>query len=294
MVYVPAGGDRGEISAKNRRKFYHFEVNILEIKGKNLSNLSNETIKTYSKMLNKFEKSGKDIKKFAREELKNKNEISMFKNALKYAKEADRNSSIREVDISKVNRIAREKPKRRAKPREQFNVLSFWNSINASRNIKHKLPFRLSVLSGLRIAELANLKKENITFLEDGRIRINVINGKGGKDRTVTTIMKDKYLYDNLKEHILNRNKDKVFYSKDYLHKIAKKHNFKNHDLRKACVQKIYYCCYENEAKTVKLVQKYLGHSEGSKTYKYYIDRDINATGTKLDIKAKKKGDNVC
>lgn len=234
-------------------------------------------------MYKKYKKSGKDIKNFARD-LKNKNEISIFKNALKLEKGKRRNEEIREADIRKVSLIAREKPKRRAAPREQFKVLSFWNSINNCRNKKHKLPFRLSVLSGLRIAEIADLKKEDIKFLEDGRIRINVRNGKGGKSRTVVTIMQDKYLYNNLKDHINSNNKDKLFYSKDYLHKIAKKHNFRNHDLRKACVQKIYYSCGYDKETAVKLVQKYLGHSENSKTYKYYTDRDINATGTKLDI----------
>ena len=77
---------------------------------------------------------------------------------------------------------------------------------------------------------------------------------------------------------------NKVFYSKNYLHQIAKRHNFNNHDLRKTCIQKIYYSCDYDIDKTIKLIKAYLGHIENSKTYKYYLSRDINATGTKFDI----------
>lgn len=238
---------------------------------------SKETIKTYSKIYNKYLKSGKDKINFA-EELKNKNLVSMFKNSLKYSK------NLNEKELKQINKIREKKPKRKAKAKNQFKVLSFWNSINNSRNIKHKLPFRLSILIGCRIDELSNIKKEDLEFLQDGRIKVFLKKCKGGKERTVTTFMKDKYVYKNLLKLIESKkDTDKIFYSKDYLYKIAKKHNFTNHDLRKTCIQAIYYKCDYDKESTVELIQSYLGHGKG-KTYKYYLSRDVNAYNTKFDI----------
>lgn len=243
-----------------------------------LKNCSEESIKTYLQIYKDFKESDLNKFEFAKT-LKNRNLVSMFMNSLKYA------NQLKESDKYKIIKIRKGKPKRRARPKEQFKVRSFWMSINNSRNIKHKLPFRLSVLTGLRIAELSNLTKQDIDFLEDGRIRVIVQNGKGRKYREVTTIMQDKYLQENLKELLKDKgNNEKVFYSKNYLHKIAKRHNFTNHDLRKTCIQKIFYSCDYDVEKTIKLIQSYLGHTENTKTYLYYMQRDINAYKTKFDI----------
>ena len=58
--------------------------------------------------------------------------------------------------------------------------------INSSNNIKHKCIISVLYSAGLRRAELLNLKIENI---DSNRMVINVINGKGGKDR-VTLLSK--------------------------------------------------------------------------------------------------------
>lgn len=240
---------------------------------------SGQTIENYSKFLRKFLESKLNYKDYAKT-LKNKNQVSKLKNALIYS-----GVITKDTDKFKLDKVMSKKPKRRGQPKEQFNVKKFWMSINNCRNKKHKYPFRLSILSGLRIEELADLEKRDLTFLDDGRIRIHVRHGKGDKERIVTTIMKDKYLYDNLKEFLENKTDgDRVFYSKKYLHRIAKKHNFSNHDLRKACIQKIYYSCDMNTETTVELIQAYLGHSKGTRNYLYYLSRDINATNTKFDI----------
>lgn len=241
-------------------------------------NLSEESIKTYKKIYNKYLESNQDKIIFA-ENLKSRNLISKFKNSLKYF------DKLSIEDSKKINKIYYSKSKRKAIPKQQFKVKSFWMSINNSRNINHKLPFRLSILTGLRISELSSLTKQDIDFLEDGRIRVIVENGKGGKYREVTSIMKDKYLLENLKELLKNKSENEnIFYSKNYLHKIAKKHNFTNHDLRKTCIQKIYYSCDYDKETTIKLIQSYLGHEENTNTYLYYLSRDINAYDTKFDI----------
>jgi len=242
-----------------------------------MKKLSPESIKTYSKIYNRYILSGQDKIKFA-EELKNKNLVSQFKNSLKYFK------NLNLSDEKKIDKIYDKKPKRKAKAKQQFKVLSFWNSINNCRNIKEKLPFRLNILIGARIDELSNIRKEDITFLDDGRIKIHLRKCKGNKQRTIVTIMKDKYVYDNLMKHIENlKDTNRVFYSKSILYKIAKKHNFINHDLRKTVIQTIFYKCDEDRKITIELIQAYAGHAKGN-TYKYYMSRDINAYNTKFDI----------
>jgi len=244
-----------------------------------MKRLSNETIKTYIKMYSRYKKSDKNIFEFA-ESLKNKNLVSQFKNSLKMFEE-----KLGLEQQKQLRKIYESKNKRKAQPRTQFKVQNFLNSINNCRNIKQKLPFRLNCLIGARIDELASIQKQDLTFLDDGRIKVHLRKCKGNKERTVISIMRDTYVYDNLKKHIENlKDSDKVFYSKNYLHKIAKNHNFKNHDLRKTCIQKIYYSCDRSKEDTIRLIQAYLGHNQDSNTYKYYLDRDINATFTKFDI----------
>jgi integrase len=240
-------------------------------------NKSNETIKTYTKIYNRYKSSGQDKFIFANN-LKNKNLISQFKNSLKLFE------NLSKSDEKEINKIYDKKPKRKAIPKEQFKVLSFWNSINNCRNIKEKLPFRLNILIGARIDELANIQKQDITFLEDGRIKVFLRKCKGGKERTIVSIMKDKYVYNKLLELLdTKKDTDRVFYSKNYLYKIAKRHNFINHDLRKTCIQTIYYKCDMDKETTLDIVRAYAGHEKGN-TYKYYLSRDINAYNTKFDI----------
>ncbi len=64
-------------------------------------------------------------------------------------------------------------------------------------NFKHKVMFRLMYSAGLRRAELVNLKLTDIDT-QDGKMRIKIKNGKGGKDRyTVlsTTILPELRTY---------------------------------------------------------------------------------------------------
>ncbi|PCI99440.1 MAG: hypothetical protein COB15_04155 [Flavobacteriales bacterium] len=64
-------------------------------------------------------------------------------------------------------------------------------------NYKHKVMFRLVYSGGLRRSELANLKIKDIETL-DGKMRIRINNGKGGKDRYTVlshTILEELRIY---------------------------------------------------------------------------------------------------
>ena len=65
------------------------------------------------------------------------------------------------------------------------------------KNFKHKVMFRLMYSSGLRRAELVNLKLSDIDT-KDGKMRIRINNGKGGKDRYTIlshTILEELRIY---------------------------------------------------------------------------------------------------
>jgi site-specific recombinase XerD len=64
-----------------------------------------------------------------------------------------------------------------------------WNLINAPDNLKHRLILMTTYSAGLRAAEVAALKPEDI---DRKRMLIKVVNGKGGKQRY--TILSSKLL----------------------------------------------------------------------------------------------------
>jgi integrase len=152
--------------------------------------------------------------------------------------------------------------------------------INVTRNKKMKLAFRLQEISGLRISELANLRKQDIKFCENNRLSIFVRNGKGGKQRRFKTL-DDKYLYKELKIFIENSKTDKLFYSDRYMQQKAKTLDFHTHDLRKTFSQIVRDRIPENEDRTKEIVQDLLGHERGTKSIYKYWNRDIDMRGTK-------------
>jgi len=73
-----------------------------------------------------------------------------------------------------------ERPRKREQLPKVISVEEVQSMINSQTNIKHKCIVSLLYSSGLRRGELINLKLEDI---DSRRMVVNVINGKGGKDR---------------------------------------------------------------------------------------------------------------
>jgi hypothetical protein len=66
----------------------------------------------------------------------------------------------------------------------------------------------------------------------------------------------------------------------------ANKLNFVSHDLRKTNLYIYFYnlaLSTKEENKRVELVKERAGHNKNSKTYKKYINRDVNLVNTKYD-----------
>jgi integrase len=240
-------------------------------------NLTNETIKTYKKRIKFFVANKEDLDKFKN---KSKNYLNQTKNAIKhYHRMKDNFYHQDTILFSKLEKRANKKPKEKEDPLQLKKVNL---RINAIRDKRKKLAFRLQQISGLRISEIASLEKNDINFCDDDRLIINV-NGKGNKQRELKTL-KDKYVYEGIKE--LQERKGKLFYSARTLQAQAEKLDFHTHDLRKVFAQQIYYKFSGNEKDRIKLLHELLGHSNHrrNKTYLKYINREINFTGTKFDL----------
>lgn len=248
--------------------------------------LRNETKRIYLSRLNKFvfSKNVNSIDKINVEKIieelqsENKTYISQTKNALKLLYRAN-DEFFFNNDIEKLQETA---PKQRKKPEQPLKLSKVNRKINAIRNKKMKLAYRLQEMSGLRISEIADLRKQDIKFCENNRLAIYVKDGKGGKQRYIKTL-DDKYLYKELKEFMDNTDKEKLFYSDRYMQQKARQLEFHTHDLRKVNAKILYDRIPENKEKTIETIQKILGHKPGTKTVYKYLNRDIDFTGTKYN-----------
>lgn len=221
--------------------------------------MKNETEKRYIREVKRYSNSDKNIK--------DKKQLSKLKNGLKLL---NLENEI-DIDETNINKYKKEKE-------EQFRLRNILNAINRLKNKRLKLAFRLQIISGLRVSELSRLTVNDISFDEaNNRLIIAVIDGKGGKDRTVNCLS-DKWVLETLID-LGERKNNKLFYSAKYLIDKANKLFFHTHDLRKTFSQIFYFNNYSKLA--VEELQEQLGHNKGSKTYLTYINRDINFTGTK-------------
>jgi integrase len=223
------------------------------------------------------------IVKDLKEAKRNKNYISQTKNGFKLLYRSN-DEFFFNNDIEKLQDNA---PKQRKKREEELKLKNVNIRINAVRNKKMKLAFRFEQITGLRIDEIASLTKNDIEFCEDGRIKVHVRNGKGGKARKFKAL-KDKYVYDELKKLVEQTKKDKIFYCKKYMQDKAQQLKFHTHDQRKVFSQIVYYNSSKNAEETIEMLQKVLGHEPNTKTYLKYINRNIDFTGTKYDFELTK------
>ncbi len=143
--------------------------------------------------------------------------------------------------------------------------------INAIRNEKLKLAFRLQHKSGLRVKEISDLTKEDIFFDDNGQITIHVRSGKGRKRRDVH-VREDPYLYERLKEFTKESQGGRLFYSRSYLKQKAAEYGFESHDLRRHNARNRFQDEIKDgqtQRQAKKTVQKELGHETVSTTEIY-------------------------
>lgn len=223
------------------------------------------------------------LKNYLTENAKRKNDVSKIKSSFALLLKSNNKPVYKK--INEIENIRKLKPRRYKRHEKELLLKNTLIKINAMKNTKLKLGYRLMLTSGLRVSEISNLRKKDIEFCDNNRIKVNVLNAKGNKNRKFLTFCEDKYLYNSLKNHINSINdNEKIFYSSSHIRKHAGRLKFKSHDLRKAFAQIVYYHYPKNEKETVEVLQKLLGHNLGSKTYLIYKDREINLQGTKYDV----------
>jgi len=157
--------------------------------------------------------------------------------------------------------------------------------INSIKNEKLKYAYRLMTVSGLRVSEVAALKKEDIA-INGNQITIDVKNGKGGEPGTVHC-MSDDYLSQRLADYMNKKEDEKLFYGADTMKHKAMELGIECHDLRR--IAAITYRQNQRDlGRSLEEangdVQKFLRHVRFSTTKRYLFNR-------KLKIKRKEDAD---
>lgn len=198
----------------------------------NKMELRDNTKRCYKNSFSKFIRNNKESDILNRlKSIKNKTELSQVINSIRIIQESNKNINIISEDDLKL--IIKNKSDNRNKSYEPYELKDALRKINALRNDKYKLAYRLMVVSGLRVFEVESLEKDDIKFNGDD-IFVTVRDGKGGKFGEVKCL-KDKYLSEKLKVFLDDKeSKDKIFYSKSVLQEKANKLGFTCHDLRRA------------------------------------------------------------
>ena len=161
--------------------------------------------------------------------------------------------------------------------------------------VRDRLIIELTLGSGLRVSEMANLKVENL-YLKRGQGSIHVKNGKGRKDQVVD-------IGSNLKKRILEfldyRNTDSQYLfpsergekmSRSGIQQVFKKwarkaglsSHYSIHSLRHTYATNLYKASGYN----LRLVQKQLGHSSPSITQVYadVMNSDVEEALKNLEL----------
>lgn len=199
-----------------------------------------QTIKRYNQtfscmynhfVVNKKEINNKNLNEYL-VNIKNKTELSRAVNVIRILKEFEETFNC--FSSSELKKIISEKSNNRHRPYDPYSLSEVKRKINTIRDKKYKLGFRLMIVSGLRVFELSELKKQDIIFNSDKTITLKVLNGKGGKAAEIKCL-KDDYLHKELQEFLEDKlEEEKVFYSKIAMQKKALHLRFKCHDLRRA------------------------------------------------------------
>lgn len=218
--------------------------------------------------------------------LKDKRKISSFKKSIEYFCTMEKV----EFDVGFFDRVTRTKDNKRSTKWEKFELGKTLRRINKIDNKSYKLAYRLTFAAGLRISETAALRKDDIEFLKDNKIKICIRKSKGKNYPVDQLTMEDPFLYDELKDYISQmKENENLFYKTNTLEVKASKIGFMPHDLRRAYAQIIFsenkHLGYEMAVEETK---EALRHSDKNNIYKKYLSRNIDYTGTRWNKLIKK------
>ena len=242
----------------------------------------NTARKYYSALVKLFRdvETDKDIKRlgtdFYTEKIpllfKTRNEVSAVKSGLQYFGECTGAALPPEDFYHAVNQ---KKRNRSIKPKKTLYLDEIKRKVNQISDERLKYAYRLALVSGLRVSELAGLDADKITF-EDGKICVNVTNGKGGSNGTVVCLP-DAYLYERLQAFTRKNPEGRLFYAESTLRKKAWEMGLECHDFRR-----IFAITKRNDLKKTmpvseanEEVRKSLRHARFSTTKRYLFNRKL-------------------
>lgn len=209
------------------------------------------------------------------EKCSGKANFSAAKNGLLHLKEFDGSLSLpSEKFFAEQSRHKRNHSK---KPAKTLYLDTTNRKIDAIRDKKLKLAYRLMMTSGLRVNETAQLTKDDI-LINGENITVNVLHGKGGSNGKVEC-MQDPYLAKELPLFLEDKpSGEPVFYAQSTMRRRANELGLECHDLRR--IAAITYRkeqmdngtpVFDANAQT----KSFLRHARFSTTKRYLFNRKL-------------------
>ena len=146
---------------------------------------------------------------------------------------------------------------------------------NVCQNRKHRVILSILYSCGLRVSELINLKWSHI---DRSRMIINVIAGKGKKDRQVPLdskiipLLEDYWREYNPKEYVLNGQSDIQYSQRSVLQVVKQLANKAKIDNKRVYTHLLRHCSFTHLVEAgadINIVQRLAGHSSVSTTGLY-------------------------
>lgn len=208
--------------------------------------------------------------------IRGKNEFSAVKNGLMAVKKCFPDVTILSEQEFKNESMQRKNHSK--KPKKVIVLDTYRRKINQISDKKLKLAYRLGMVSGLRVSELAKLVPEDFSFEEPNKIIVRVTCGKGGKSGMVECV-EDPYLYRELQKYIAENkgSGNRLFYAAKTMINKAEALGVECHDLRRIFAimrrEELRKHMPIEEANQQVMVQ--LRHSRFSTTKRYLFNRKL-------------------
>lgn len=173
----------------------------------------------------------------------------------------------------KINKVFPERPRKEKRLPIVINKEYLLDCINSVKNKKHKAILTITFSAGLRVSEVLNLKPNNIDSKE---MLINVVNGKGRKDRNVKlsenclNVLRDYFRYYRPSEYLFEGQAGGK-YSKTSCNNLVKKYIGKKYSMHK--IRHSYASSLLKDGCQLRLIQLSLGH-EKLDTTSIYLHTD--------------------
>lgn len=159
-----------------------------------------------------------------------KNDFSAAKNGLLHLHSFDNRLNIPSDLFFKEQ--SQQKRNRSKRPAKTLYLDTITRKVNATKDDKLKLAYRLMLVSGLRVGETAQLTKADIA-IDGEQITVNVRHGKGGSNGQVVC-MQDAYLAARLQDFLQDKEDEKkLFYAQSTLRQKANDLELECHDFRR-------------------------------------------------------------